>query len=132
MQATKDQLKMLDRLQKRSDFLHIQAKGQRWTSKSFIFQALENTTPDKMRVGFTVSKKVSTKAVDRNRTKRRLRAVAADILPRYARPGVDYVLIGRKETAERSYDDLKRDLRWCLEKTGFSVSKQSSKEEKPC
>ena len=51
-----------------------------------------------MRVGFTASRKVGN-AVVRNRAKRRLRAAAAEVLPRDGRPGTDYVLIARAQPA---------------------------------
>lgn len=61
------------------------------------------------RIGFTVSRKVGS-AVVRNRAKRRLRAAAAEVLPDLARPGTDYVLIGRQATPKRPFALLKADL----------------------
>ncbi len=67
-------------------------------------------------VGFTCSKKVGN-AVARNRAKRRLRAVAQEVLTDQARPGWDYVLIGKREaTAARDYADLRDDLLMALER----------------
>jgi ribonuclease P protein component len=66
-----------------------------------------------VRVGFTVSRKVG-QATERNRARRRLRAAAAEVLPRYARSGYDYVLIGRRATLDRAYDRLVDDLRTAL------------------
>jgi len=70
------------------------------------------------RVGFTVSKKVGN-AVARNRAKRRLRAAAADVLSASAAPGIDYVLIGRRQTLERPYGALKQDLETALARLGM-------------
>lgn len=119
MKATKEDLKKLERLLKRSDFLLANAKGQKWVSKSMIVLARPNDT-NLRRVGITVTKKLEKTAVGRNRMKRRLRAASADILPNYARAGMDYVLIARSETATRPYGDLQKDLRWCLEKMGHA------------
>jgi len=69
-----------------------------------------------IRVGFTCSKKVGN-AVARNRAKRRLRAVAREIVPARGQPGWDYVLIGRAgETGARPFDDLRRDLAFALDR----------------
>lgn len=70
----------------------------------------------RIRMGFTCSKKVGN-AVARNRAKRRLREAARMILPAHGRPGWDYVLIGRaNETAQRPFEELKRDLIYALKK----------------
>ncbi len=45
-----------------------------------------------------------------------MRALAYDILSEEAKPGYDFVLIGRSNTLDRPYDDLKNDLNWCLKK----------------
>lgn len=128
MQASKEQLSSLGTIKKRSDFLKIQQKGRKWVSHGLILQAMpheqeagpEAIQDTKKRVGFTVSKKVDTSAVKRNRIKRRLRAVAADILPLYAVDSCDYILVGRPQTTARPYETLKNDLKWCLDKMGLA------------
>ena len=100
----------------RGDFLKIQSKGRKWVSHGLILQVLASEDADKKRIGYTVSKKVSKSAVKRNRIKRRLRAAAADVLPGFAAPGHDYVLVGRPEGAKRPYATLCEDLKWCLRK----------------
>ncbi len=66
------------------------------------------------RVGFTVTKRVGN-AVVRNRVRRRLRALAREVLVPGARAELDYVLIGRQEALTRAWatmaDDLRRALR---------------------
>ncbi len=104
-------------IQKRRDFLAA-AKARRWNAKGMVVQArerdAEETSPTPVRVGYTCSKKVGN-AVARNRAKRRLRAAAAQVLPANARPGWDYVLIGRAEaTAARPFEDLAADLEGAL------------------
>lgn len=118
MQARKAQLRTLGRLKNRPDFLKIQNKGHRWASRGLALQAMPNDL-GVIRVGFTVSKKASRLAVRRNRIKRRLRAVAADVLPVHAVPSYDYILVGRADSATRSYEVLCKDLKWCLGKMGL-------------
>ncbi|MBU0858999.1 MAG: ribonuclease P protein component [Alphaproteobacteria bacterium] len=118
MFATKAQIKDLDRLQKRSDFLSIQGGGQKWISKSLILQVADNGDKGQ-RFGLTVSKKISKSAVVRNRIKRRLRAAARDVLPQKARQNADYVLIGRGDAATKPYTEIVNDLAWCVRKIGY-------------
>lgn len=115
MHASKDSQASLTQIKTRADFLKIQGKGRKWVSHGLIVQTAPNSDGLK-RIGYTVSKKVDKSAVKRNRIKRRLRAVAADVLPTGAKDGQDYILVGRPETAIRPYETLCEDLRWCLRK----------------
>ena len=84
---------------------------------NFILQAAPRRSADNdrgtMRVGFTASRKVGN-AVVRNRAKRRLRAIAAAVLPSKGRPGVDSVLVARAISRERPYAQLVADLEAAL------------------
>lgn len=123
MHADRPQIKDLARLKNRADFLKIQSTGQKWISQGLILQAKPNELGS-VRVGFTVSKKVDVSAVKRNRIKRRLRSVAADILPIYAQGSCDYVLVGRAHTATRPYETLLEDLKWSLGRLGLRKPEQ--------
>jgi len=68
-----------------------------------------------MRVGYTVTKKVGN-AVVRNRMKRRLRALARELLPTQGMPGADHVLIGRNGGIERAFALLRAELAKALKK----------------
>ena len=70
---------------------------------------------DLKRVGFTVSKKVGD-AVVRNRMKRRLRALAAELLPASGVAGADHVLIGRAGGVERDFSSLRSEFAKALNK----------------
>ena len=81
-----------------------------------VLQARCRPEPDagpSIGVGFTASRKVGN-AVARNRARRRLRALAAEILPRAGKPGVDYVLIARGGTLKRPHIGLTEDLKTAL------------------
>ncbi|MEP0961947.1 MAG: ribonuclease P protein component [Roseobacter sp.] len=108
-------------LTKRSDFLRA-ARAPRVAMPGFILQVRRRSPHDEggMRVGYTCSKKVGN-AVARNRAKRRLRAMAHEVLPQIGRDGTDYVLIGRaKVTAERPFEKMCQELRRALEKLNGS------------
>ncbi|MHA7851331.1 ribonuclease P protein component [Roseovarius sp.] len=104
----------LQTLVERSDFLRA-ARAQWKAMPSMVVQARDRKDGEAtVRVGFTCSKKVGN-AVARNRAKRRLREVARAVLPDAARPGWDYVLIGRANvTAALPFETLKSDLRAAL------------------
>lgn len=123
MFATQKDIKSLGRLKKRSDFLCVQQNRKKWISKGMVVEVVENDGLG-IRYGLTVSKKVSKLAVTRNRTKRRLKAVACNVLPDYTHCNIDVVFIGRQSTAERDYDELQNDMRWCLKKLGVLDKKQ--------
>lgn len=68
-----------------------------------------------MRIGYTVTKKIGG-AVVRNRMKRRLRALARELLPESGVRGADHVLIGRAGGIERDFAVLRADLTKALGK----------------
>lgn len=111
----------LDRLKKRADFLRVAALRRKWAAPGLILQAAPGTATesqaDSLRVGFTVSKKVGN-SVCRNRARRRLRAAVAEVFPARASVGLDYVVIGRRETLDRPYSLLLQDLLAALKRVG--------------
>ena len=68
-----------------------------------------------MRVGFTVTKKVGGSVV-RNRMKRRLRALAREIVPAKGFRGADHVIIGRIKGIERDFAVLRTELASALDR----------------
>lgn len=128
----------LEKLRKRQDFLAANG-GRRWSAPGFVLLVRKRPdAPGRMpdqpdesqmrdqangnqtdagppRVGFTVTKRVGTSVV-RNRLKRRLRALAREILAPKAIAGTDYVLIGRSGGLTRAYSDLVSDLERALRK----------------
>lgn len=97
-------------LKKRSEFLWVRG-GRRWSAAAFVLEARprQDAADGPPRFGFTVSKKVGG-AVQRNRVKRRLRALTAALNPEQTHPGFDYVLIARSGAIDRGFTDLKSDL----------------------
>ena len=93
------------------------AKADKEVRRGLIVQARmrdkNEASPTPVRYGLTASKKIGS-AVARNRARRRLRALAQEILPLEGKAGFDYVMIGRVHTAPRPWHKLKRDLRSAL------------------
>ena len=94
-------------LKKRKDFLKA-AKGYKVVTNGLVLQAaLSFPVPEKdcCFVGYTTSKKIG-KANVRNFVRRRLRAIVQKVMPDIAISGVDYVLIGRHNTADLDFNYL--------------------------
>jgi len=112
---------VIGRLKRRAEFLQVAAANRKWVAPGLILQVRRQPSPESpsddtpraarleaVRVGFTASRKVGN-AVKRSRARRRLRAVAAAVLP-HAEPGMDFVLIARPATLDRDYQALVGDL----------------------
>ncbi|MBF9028842.1 ribonuclease P protein component [Rhodobacterales bacterium HKCCE3408] len=105
----------VETLKKRADFLAA-ARARRAPMPGFLLQGRDRADGGGVRVGFTCSKKVGN-AVTRNRAKRRLRALAREVMPQHGRPGWDYVLIGRADaTVSHPFDAMRSDLIRALDK----------------
>ncbi|MDT7949932.1 MAG: ribonuclease P protein component [Acetobacteraceae bacterium] len=103
------------KLKCRAEFLAVAGKGRKAPSPGLVLQALRRDDAGPARLGFTVTKKVGN-AVRRNRTKRRLRAAAREVLAEHPVTGLDLVLIGRDGTAARPFLALKDDFRRLLDR----------------
>lgn len=102
----------IERLRRRPEFLAA-AKGAHVAKGAVVIQALARKPGDRIRVGFTATKKVGG-AVVRNRAKRRLRAAARLLLPQYGQAGADYVLIARNGAPTRAWTRLLDDVKSAL------------------
>lgn len=102
----------VDRLRRRADYLRVQAAERRVALPGLLLQVAPGPTGSR-RIGFTASRKVGN-AVARNRARRRLKALAAEIMPGHAAAGHDYVLVARQATPSRDYAALRRDLESAL------------------
>ena len=101
-------------LKKRRDFVQVAEQGKKFITPTVVLQFLdtpdENLSTETIRVGFTTTKKIGI-AVKRNRVRRRLRAVARQILPEFGKKGATYVLIGRLGTFDAPFQTILSDLK---------------------
>lgn len=117
MRATREDILKTGRLSSQAAFDCLRQSKVRWVSKGFAIQVCPSKHPCET-VSFCVisSKKTAKKAVDRNRMRRRLRAVALEILPQRARYDIDYMIVARRELPQIDMEQLRRDLVWCLKR----------------
>ena len=103
----------LSRLRRRSEFLA--AAKALYSARGAVLLQMRRRTDDAadVRVGFTATKKIGG-AVQRNRAKRRLRALAQALLGEYGQPGCDYVLVARSGIIDRDYSLLLEDVTQAL------------------
>jgi ribonuclease P protein component len=95
---------MIERLKKRRDFLAA-AKGHKAPRQAFVLESVRRADEGPPRFGFTVSRRTARSAVERNRIRRRLREAVRAMEPE-ARPGVDYVLVGRRSALSQPFSEL--------------------------
>jgi len=102
----------MERLKRRSDFraaAQAAARGARASARAFVLQARRRAEAGPPRVGFTISKQVGN-AVERNRVRRRLRALVRGAPAASLCAGHDYVLVGRRAALKSRFDDMMQDL----------------------
>jgi len=113
-------LPLKNRLKKKKDFENVFAGGKTAKAKYFFLKTIE-TKNTESRMGFIVSKKVSKKAVERNRTKRLFReAVRLDVAR--IKPGYDLVFIVLNSAKEKDLTEIKKEIEFILEKYGLLIN----------
>lgn len=107
------------RLKSRPEYVAVQKTGQKWVAPTVIVEIRAHPEKESpARLGLTASKKTAKRAVDRNRIRRRMRAAGQEILKRVS--GADIVLVGRPATLTCPFDNLVKDINWCLKRLGVS------------
>jgi ribonuclease P protein component len=118
-------------LKKRKDFVRA-AKSFKVVTSGLVLQAafaLPKPEDDCCFVGYTTSKKIG-KAHIRNFVRRRLRAAVALVLADNALSGIDYVLIGRHNTANLDFAYLTRRLKKALAEINAQILAQGNSYDK--
>ena len=115
-------------LKKRKDFLKA-AKGYKVVTNGLVLQAaLSFPMPEEecCFVGYTTSKKIG-KAHIRNFVRRRLRAIVQQVMSDNALSGVDYVLIGRHNTAELNFEYLCKKVKKAIVEINQQILEKEKK-----
>ena len=98
----------VETLLKRRDFVRVQNASRKRRGKRLVILKDRSISPERLRVGYTVSKRVGN-AVVRNRVKRRLKEIVR-ALGALLEPGWDYVVIARPQAASADYRSLLKDF----------------------
>lgn len=92
-------------------FKALAQRGRPFFGRSLSFKVMpqgsDRSKP--IRFGFVVSTKVSKKAVERNRLRRRLREITRKILPKL-KSGLDVLVITRPQAAQLSFAELEQEI----------------------
>jgi ribonuclease P protein component len=111
----------VERLRQRADFVAA-ATGAKAPTAAFVLQARKRGDSGPIRVGFTVTRKVGS-AVERNRVRRRLKAMVSRSATGRLRPGHDYVLVGRRAALMLPFDRLVEEFNGALRRLEMAAAK---------
>ena len=103
-----------NRLKKQKDFERVYQQGKGFKQDFLFLKAVSNGL-EITRFGLVVSRKISKKAVIRNRVKRRLREIIRLRLEK-VKKGVDVVLVTLPGIEEKEYQEIEQMVDKLLEK----------------
>lgn len=111
---------MLDkenRLKKQKDFELVLKEKEAFLGKFLILKKTKNNLKQS-RIGFVISKKVSKKAVVRNKIKRRIREIVRINLKRIKK-GYDIIFFAKKSIVEKDYQEIEKEVEYLFIKAGL-------------
>lgn len=112
-----------ERLARRRDFAAVYARKRSWATPLLVLYvraaASAEVSPQERRFGFVVSKKAARDAHDRNRLKRRLRAICRIRGAEFAASGYDAVFVVRSAALAASYADLDNAVCFLMRRAGL-------------
>lgn len=96
------------RLLKKKDFENVFEKGKFINDKFLYFKIIQNNQ-ENSRFGIIVSKKITKKAVNRNKIKKRIRSIIKKNIP-FIKKGIDLIIIPKKEINEKSFIQIQESI----------------------
>ncbi|MDD3170167.1 MAG: ribonuclease P protein component [Candidatus Pacebacteria bacterium] len=100
-------LPKINRLRKKKDLGRVFKKGKNVRSPVLYFKILKTKEPSS-RIGFIVSKKISLKAVERNKIRRRLRESVRAALSTL-KESWDIVIIASPRIKKSSFEEIRKE-----------------------
>ena len=107
-----------NRLRKNREFNVVYKEGKIYSSRFFVLRCLQRKTPGSTRIGIAPSRKIN-KAVQRNKIKRRVREMFSQ-QKCHIKEGMDLVINIKAEALTASFNDLKKDFEYLLQKSRLS------------
>ncbi|NMC52218.1 MAG: ribonuclease P protein component [Chloroflexi bacterium] len=104
------------RLRRSTDFKRVRRTGKSY-AHPLIVLIVDPTEQGGIKIGISASHTVGN-AVNRNRVKRRLRAVMDELLPAF-QANADVILLARKPIVDASFDDLRKAVSALLMRAGL-------------
>jgi len=101
-------LKKINRISSRKEFLEIKNKGKIISSSLFGAICLVDETKE-IKFGFVISKKISKRAVDRNKIKRRMCEVLVKKLDKF-RSGTKIVFLAKKNLLGAGIEGIEKEI----------------------
>ena len=96
----------------RADFLRVKATGQAKAGRFVVLSTLDDPSLEGLRTGFITTKRTG-KANERNRLRRRLRAVVQTHASKFGNLNRFLVTIARPGAAQASFEELESD--WLIQ-----------------
>ena len=106
-----------NRLRNKKDFDRVFKKGKGYKQVFLFLKVLDNDLGFN-RFGIIVSKKISNKAVVRNKVKRRLREILKKKIERIKK-GLDIVFLTNSGIEKQSFEDIEQEVEEILKKAGI-------------
>jgi len=106
-----------NRLKKKKDFDLVYKKGYCYVDSFLLIYVLDNEI-EQRRCGFSISKKISKKAVKRNRLRRQICAVYRDSTVSSSK-NADIIFVARKNVLDLTFLELKTVVERLLKKACF-------------
>jgi ribonuclease P protein component len=101
-------LKKINRISSKKEFLEIKNKGKLFGSPIFGVLILKKEDEFK-KFGFIISKKISKRAVDRNKIKRRMAEVLKNNLDKFSL-GTRMIFLVKKEILNKKIEEIEKEI----------------------
>jgi ribonuclease P protein component len=92
----------------KKDFEEVRVKGKFFRYNYFLISSLDKKDKSKPELGIVVSKKISTKAVIRNKIRRQIKEILRT--NNLLKDGVIYVVVVKSGIMHTSFDTIQKDL----------------------